>query len=102
MAEESDAMKLTVNQVPEAKLINVKLTVEESGVINLGVMPAPKERPTSVACTAVVPDARIALIGLIVVVVVLNMMDIVQLASNVAFQRMHAVTLSILIPKKLW
>jgi hypothetical protein len=60
-------------------------------VLNQIVKPAPKERLISVACTAVVSVVRIALIGLIVVAVALNMMDIVQLASNVAFQRMHAV-----------
>jgi hypothetical protein len=71
-------------------------------VLNLIVKQVPKERPTNALPMAAVPVVRIALIGLIVVAVHLLMMAIVQLVSNDAFLPMHAVKLSMLIPKKLW
>jgi hypothetical protein len=74
----------------------------EHVAMNRDVIKVPKEKPTNALPMAVGLDVRIALIGLIVGVVRFNMMDIVQLVLNDAFQPMHAVKLSTLIPKKLW
>jgi hypothetical protein len=74
----------------------------EHVAMNLDVIKVPKEKPTNALPMAVGLDVRIALIGLIVVVVRFNTTAIVQLVSNDAFLRMHAVMLFMLIPKKLW
>jgi hypothetical protein len=71
-------------------------------VLNQIAVQVPKVKPINVKDTVAETDVQIALIGLIVGVAALNMMAIVQLVSNVAFLPMHAVKLSMLIPKKLW
>jgi hypothetical protein len=76
--------------------------VEVDVVLNRIARKVLKERATIVACTEAEYVVQIASLGLIVVRVVLNTMDIAQLVSNDAFPMMHAVKLSMRIPKKLW
>jgi hypothetical protein len=98
----TDALNRIAKQVPQAKQTGVRSMVAESDAMNPSAIPVPKAGPTNALHMAVVPVVLIALIGLIVVVVMLNTMAIVQLASNGVFRQMHAVKLFILIPKKLW
>jgi hypothetical protein len=102
MAAATDVMNRIANLVPEIKTINALHMAAATDVLNQIALRVPKERPTNVKPMEVGLDVRIALIGLIVVVVHLLTTVIVQLVSNDAFLRMHAVKLSMLIPKKLW
>jgi hypothetical protein len=96
----TDALNRIAKQVPQAKQTGVRSMVAESDATNRIVIPVPKAGPINALPMVEVKDVLIALIGLIVGVVVLNTMDIVQHASNVVFQQMHAVKLSMPIQKK--
>jgi hypothetical protein len=102
MVEDIGAMNQVVKQVPEVIQINVLLMEVAIAVMNLDAQKVQEEKLINVDFMVEVHVVQIVLIGLIPVVVLQNMMDIVQLVSNVFFLMMNVVKLFIYIQKKLW